>query len=178
MLELYKYTDSEKKKLLSSIVVMVDTREKDGHNDHILSYFDSKKIPWVKKALPYGDYSFYVPANEELNIPRDLDFSSQIIVERKANLDEFAANATADRDRIKKEFAQAPATKVLLIENATYGDMVNGNYRSQYSAKSYYGTIHSFWHEYNLPVVFMGDKNNSGKFIYGFLYYYLRNILK
>ena len=160
------------------MVILVDTREHEGKHDHILNYFDANKIQWTKNKLDYGDYSVLLPKNVELGILRDLDFSSRIVIERKANLDEFASNVTKERERIKKEFAQAPANKVLLIENGSYVDMINGKYTSQYSAKSYYGTIHSFWHEYNLPVFFMPDKRYSGAFIYGYLYYYLRGLIK
>ena len=164
--------------MLKSITILADTREHEGKNDHILNYFDSHKIPWKKMKLEYGDYSFMVPQNTELGIFRDLYFDRHIVVERKANLDEYAGNQANERDRIKKEFTLAPKEKVLLIENGSYQDMVEGNYRSNYSAQSYYGTIHSFWHEYGLPVVFMPDKSYSGKFIIGYFYYYLRNIIK
>ena len=38
----YKYTDSEERELLDSIVILVDTREKV--NDHITDYFDKHHI--------------------------------------------------------------------------------------------------------------------------------------
>lgn len=160
------------------MVIVCDTREHDGKNDHILKYFDDKKVPWIKRKIEFGDYTAMIPANPELGIFRDLWFDREIIIERKANLDEMAINVTKERDRIKKEFSQAPKNKVLMIENASYADMVNGNYRSDYSPKSYYGTIHSFWHEYGLPVVFMPDPAYSGMFIRGYLQYYIRGIIK
>lgn len=163
---------------MDSIVILVDTREHDGKNDHILDYFNDKGIAWKKIKLDYGDYSFMVPANEELGIMRDTYFDHEIMIERKANLDEFAGNCVDDRSRLKKEFAMAPANKVLLIENGSYSDMVNGRYRSEYAAKSYYGTIHSFWHEFNLPVMFMPDPRYSGMFIRGYFQYYLRGVIK
>ena len=178
MIELFHYTDSEQDELLKSMTILVDTREKEGKNDHILDYFDSKNIPWKKKKLDYGDYSCMIPANEEFGIPKDLYFDKQIIVERKASLDELAGNFTKERDRIKKEFALAPDHKVLIIENNSYADMVNGNYRSEYQPKSFYGTIHSFWHEFNLPVVFMPDKRYTPLFIRGYFQYYLRRLIK
>ena len=160
------------------MVVLVDTREHDGKNDHILSFFDSNGVNWERMKLDYCDYSVMLPQNKELGIMRDVYFTDDVAVERKANLDEFANNCTKERERIKKEFTLAPPNKILLIENASYSDMINGNYRSQYSAQSYYGTIHSFWHEYNMPVVFMEDIRYSGAFIKGYFYYYLRGILK
>lgn len=176
MIELYKYIDKEQKELLKSMVILVDTREQK--NSHITNYFDSKNIPWKKLKLDYGDYSCMIPANEELGIPRDLYFDNEIIVERKANLDEFASNVTKERDRIKKELALAPENKILIIENGSYADMVNGKYRSQYSAQSYIGTFHSFWHEFNIPIIFMPDNTYTGQFIAYYFYYYLRNIIK
>ena len=113
------------------MTIICDTREHEGKNQHILEWFDSKKIPWIKSKLDYADYSCMLPRNPELGIPRDLWFDKEIAVERKANLDEYANNCVDDRNRIKKEFSQAPPNKVLLIENATYADMMNGNYRSQ-----------------------------------------------
>lgn len=178
MLERYHYTQDEQKKLLDSIVILCDTREHEGKNDHILNYFDSKGIVWKKQKLDYGDYSFYLPKNEEFGIFRDLYFDREIIIERKASLDEFAGNISKERDRIKKELALAPPNKVLIIENGSYADMINGNYRSEYAAKSYFGTFHSFWHEFDIPIIFMPDKNYTGLFIRGYFQYYLRNIIK
>lgn len=176
MIELYKYNENEISQILRSIVILSDTREKK--NDHILSYFDSKNITWKKQKLDYGDYSCMIPANEELGIPRDLYFDHEIMVERKANLDEFANNVSKERDRIKKEFALAPSHKIIVIENASYADMINGNYRSEYSAKSYYGTVHSLWHEFEIPFIFMPDPKYTGMFIKGYLQYYIRDLIK
>ena len=164
--------------MLKSIVILVDTREKEGKNDHILKYFDGMKIEWKRRKLDAGDYSFYLKKNEELGIPHDIWFDKEIMVERKANLEEFAANISRERDRIKKELTIAPPNKVILIENASYSDMVNGNYQSNYSPKSYFATVHSFWHEFNVPFVFMDDKRFSGLFIIGYFQYYLHNIIK
>ena len=49
MLGKYKYTEAEEKELLSSIVILVDTKEKV--NNHITDYFDAHGIPYKKKAL-------------------------------------------------------------------------------------------------------------------------------
>lgn len=164
--------------MLKSMTILVDTREKENKNDHILGYFDAMKVPWKKKKLDYGDYSFCVPKNDDLTIPRDLYFDKEIIVERKASLDELATNISKERDRLKKEFTLAPKRKVLIIENGSYHDMVYGNYRSEYGAKSYYGTFHSFWHEFDIPIIFMPDNKLTGCFIVGFFQYYLRGLLR
>ena len=46
MLGKYKYTEAEEKELLSSIVILVDTKEKV--NNHITDYFDAHGIPYKK----------------------------------------------------------------------------------------------------------------------------------
>lgn len=178
MLDLYHFTKSEQDKLLKSITIICDTREHENGNKHITDYFDSKSIAWKKATLAQCDYSFYIPKNDELNIPRDLYFDRKIAIERKNSLDEFAGNIGEDRSRLKKEFSQAPKTKIIIIENGSFVDLVNGCYRSNYNPKSYYGTMFSFWHEFDLPFIFMPDKRYTGMFIIGYFQYYLRNIIK
>lgn len=176
MIDKFKYTDKEIEEIISSMVILVDTREKV--NEHILSVFDKNKISYKKKALERCDYSFYIPKNEKLNIPRDLYFDKEVAIERKASLDEIANNFTKERDRFEKEMALAPKTKVLLLENATYEDICNGNYRSQYNKKAFLATIHTFWIRYNLPFVFMPDTTKSALFIKKYFEYYLKEYLR
>ena len=178
MLELFHYTEREQKELLNSIIILCDTREHENKNDHILQYFDAKNINYKKQKLDHGDYTFMIPADEKLNIPRDLFFGNEICVERKANLSEWANNLVQDRAAIKKKFAIAPKNTVLVIENGTYADMVNGNYEGNYSPKSYWASFHSIWNEFNVPIIFMPDNKYTGLFILGFFHYYLRNIIK
>ena len=166
-------TETQIKKVLSSLTIICDTREKKGKNDHILNYFDSKGIPWVRKKMDYGDYSFFVPANEELGIPEDISFADKIMIERKANLEELSKNHTQERERLTNEFRNGPKNKLLLIENATYSDMVKGNYNTNYSPKAYWATIFTMWHRFNIPTVFLEDKKYTGQYIYGYFKYYL-----
>lgn len=176
MFELYRYTEKEQKQLLDSLKILIDTREKE--NSHIIDYFDKHKIPWEQRSLVHGDYSFEIPHNDELNIPRDLLFVNRICIERKASLSEWAGNLSQDRQGIKKKFAVAPANTLLLIENGSYEDMVLGKYYGNYSAKSYSASFHSIWNEFNVPIIFMNNKNYTGMFIYGHFKYYLRNLIK
>lgn len=174
MLSHYKYTDKEKKEIISSLTVLVDTREQK--NEHILKYFDQKNVKYKIQKLDYGDYSFMIPENPELGIQRDLYFSDQIIVERKGCLEEISGNLTKERDRIKKELALAPKTKLILIEGARFEDMVNGNYDTKLNPKSFAGSLMSFWHKYNCPTIFMPDKKYSGLFIRIYFEYFLKEI--
>lgn len=158
------------------MTILVDTREQQ--NKHITDYFEAKKIPFKEKALEYGDYSFMIPKNEELSIPRDLNFSHKIMIERKGSLEEISGNLSADRARFEKELALAPERKVLLIEGASYMDLANGNYRTDYKVPSFLGSLQTFWHRYNFPVFFMPDRRYSGLFIKQFFEYYLKEQLK
>lgn len=164
------------KQLIESVVILVDTREKV--NSHLIDYFNKQKIKYKTKALDYGDYSFMIPKDETLSIPRDLYFDKKIVVERKANLEEISGNFTKERDRFEKELTLAPKEKVLLIENANYSDIVLGNYNTQYNKKSFWASIHSFWHKYETPIMFMPDNKFSGIFIWGYFQYYIKNYFK
>lgn len=177
MFEKFKFTEAEQKELLKSMTVVVDSREKV--NDHITSYFDKHGIPYIKKTLDFGDYSFMLPANEKLSIPRDLWFTNHIIVERKNSAEELSGCFAQTRTRFEEEFAMAKAKKkYLLIEKCNYQDIVNGNYNTQYNSKSFLGSLHSFEHRYNLNIFFMPDNTYSPIFIYGVFQYYLRNLIK
>lgn len=176
MIDKFKYTDKEKDELVQSMTILIDTREQS--NAHLTDYWDRKSVQYKKKALAYGDYSFMIPKNEKLDIPRDLFFDKDIIVERKGSLEEISGNLTKERDRLEKELSLAPMSKVILIENGSYADVVTGNYQTQYNKKSFWASLHSFWHKYNVPIFFMPDKQYSGVFIKGYFEYYLKNYLR
>lgn len=173
----FKYSDREKEEILSSMKIIVDTREQK--TEHITSYFDKANIDYIIKKLDYGDYSFYIPANESLSIPRDMYFDKEIIVERKASLEELSGNLVAsDRARFEKELSLAPKNKVLLVENASYGDMLQGKYRTKLSNKAFWASLHKLWHEYNIPFIFMPETKYSGLFIRGYFEYYLKTLIR
>ena len=171
----YHFTDGEIKKLLASMVVLIDTREQD--NGHLIRYFDQKKIPYESKKLDYGDYSVLLPKNEELGVNRDIFFDNSVIVERKGSLSELAGNLTKDRTRFESELIRAKGTNIaLMIENATYSDLVMGRYRSEYNAKSFVATLATYSARYGLDVNFV-EKELAGNWIYHRLYYAVREEL-
>ncbi len=176
MIDKFKYTDKEIDEIIKSMVIIIDTREKV--NEHIIAAFNKNKISYIQRALDRCDYSFYIPKNDNLNIPRDLFFDKEVAIERKASLDEIANNWTKERDRFEKEMVLAPKTKILLIENCTYSDIVEGNYRSQYNKKAFLATLHSFQFRYNMPIMFMPRKEHSALFIKKYFEYYLKEYLR
>lgn len=172
MLEMFKYSDKEIKDLLKSIVILIDSREQE--NSHITKYFDEKKIPYRVEKLGTADYSFLIPANSELGIPRDLYFTDKIKIERKASLEELSGNFTNDRLRIESEFIRNKGKCTLLIENADYSDIISHKYKTEYNPSSFIATLHSFSDRYNIPFIF---SKCSAQFIYYTFYYHLRNYL-
>lgn len=176
MIQKFKYTDTEMKELINSMIILIDNKEKVF--SHITDYLDRKGIKYKKRALSYGDYSFMLPANEKLGIPRDLYFTNSCVIERKASLEEISNNLTKERDRFEKELCLAPKTKVLLIENASYEDIATGNYDTKYNRRSFIASIHSFWFKYNIPIMFMPNNQYSGLFIREYFEYFLKNYLR
>ena len=171
----YHFNDKEIKELLGSMVVLVDTREQE--NTHILSYFDQKKIPYEVRKLNFGDYSIELPQNEALGLTRDIYFDDSVVVERKGSLSELAGNLTKERTRFESELLRAKGANIsLLVENATYSDMVMGKYRSDYNPKSFVATLATYRVRYGLDVAFV-EKEFAGNWIYHRLYYALREEL-
>jgi ERCC4-type nuclease len=163
--------------ILKSIVILIDSREKS--TNHITDYYDKHKINYERLALPVGDYSFKIPANEDLGILSDQYYYNDIFVERKNSAEELSGCFTQTRARFNEEFASAYAKrKILLIENCNYEDIVNGNYKTEYNSKSYLASLHSFCTKYDLRLMFMPNNKYSPIYIYGCFQYYLRYLLK
>ncbi len=176
MLDKFKYTEAELKKILKSIIILVDSNEHEGKNDHILNWFDENKIRYERTKIPCGDYSFKLPRNEEFGIIRDTYYMESISIERKNSANEIIGNFASDRNRIEDEFLRHKGFMILAIEDDSYGDIRKGNYTAKYNSKSAIGTLHSFSLRYNVPFVFI-NKEDMGCFIYCTFYYYLRSLI-
>jgi hypothetical protein len=59
-MNLYRYTDTELKTLLKTMVILCDTREQA--NDHITGYLKKKEVPYQSKALSFGGLFCYDPS--------------------------------------------------------------------------------------------------------------------
>lgn len=171
----HKYSESELKKLLKTIIVCYDGREQE--NSHILNWFKENNISYEKVSLSFGDYSYKLPKNESFGIFNDLYFFEDICIERKNSVDEIIGNFATDRTRIEDELMRHKGFMQIVIEQENgYNAIKNGEYRSKYSSKSAIGTLHSLSLRYNCPFTFI-DKINIGLYIYCTFYYHLRNYL-
>lgn len=86
----YKFTDGEVIKILNNLVILTDTREQT--NQHILNFFNLKKIKHKACKLDYGDYSVMLPVGSFEGQNRDIYFTNDIVIERKFCIDELAMN--------------------------------------------------------------------------------------
>ena len=172
----YHYTDKELKLLLSSLNIIIDTRE--NQNQHITDYLDKHKIPHISRKLDYGDYSCMIPANFELSVMRDTYFTDTIVIERKNGLTELSNNLTANRAQFEAELIRSHGCKLMLmIEGGNYGDIVGHKYRSQYEPKSFIATLKTYEVRYGLDVNFI-PVICAGNFIYYTMLYNCREYLK
>lgn len=168
---MYRYTDSELKNLMSSTVILADTREQE--NQHILKYFDEKKIHYKEKKLHTGDYSILLPSNVEMGLVKDSYFP--IVVERKNSIDELAQSIK--EERFEHEVIRSHGLNFILLVEDCYKNLLTGNYRSQYNPKSLLARLKTFEARYNFTTVFL-DKTLCGNYIYHHLYYQAREYLK
>lgn len=130
----YKFTDAEIKKIQDNLTVIVDSREQ--RNEHIIWYFDKKRIPYKVMKNDFGDYSCFIPKGTIDRFTSDIYFDRDIAIERKANIDEVASNLKGDAARLTKELAHMNKYNIkyfVFLEDANYYDnLINGNYRSEY----------------------------------------------
>lgn len=164
-------TSKEFTDILNDMVVIVDTREQK--NQHILDYLIANNVPYIRKKLDSGDYSFELPNYQHLN----LDKTS--VVERKNSIDEISQNFTKGRDRFIREFERIPkgVDVHLVIENFTWTKLLNGTYRSKVSPKSVYASLFTFSNRFGIKT-WTPTKADSGMVIYNALYYDLYFSLK
>lgn len=172
-MNLYRYTDTELKKLLKTMAILCDTREQS--NDHITDYLKKKEVPYQSKALSFGDYSAMIPADPDLGIMRPLFFDQSVVIERKGSLEELSGNLTNGRERFKDELTRASKAEFhLLVEGRSFSDIIAHNYTTQFNEKAYMASLLSLQSEHGFNLAFI-DRNDAGLYIYSFLYYHVRN---
>ena len=162
----YRFSVEELKKLTKSLVVLVDSREKK--NDHILSYFTKQGVAYQKTKLDYGDYSFYIPAAAA---GEDIYFHRDIVIERKASLEELSGNLAQERERFEKEFL------LMVEEPGGYSSVIAHKYRTEMNPAAYMASLKTWEHRFGTNVQFI-DKQYSGYYIVSTFQYFAREALK
>ena len=162
-----KWTDAELKDALKDLTIICDTREQDAHCEE---WFKKNGVKCKVRKLDTGDYSAMIG---------DLSLEETVAVERKHNLDEICGNFTAERERFEREFLRAKAYGIkmyLIVENASWADVIIGNYRSRLPAKSLLASLLSWQVRFNVTVIFC-EPQNTPKLIHGIFYYAAREQL-
>lgn len=157
-------TAPEIENCLASLVLLVDTREQP--SERARKRYESFRCPWRRQKLDYGDYS------AEITLPDGKKVTILAAVERKMNLEELSSCLTHDRGRFRREFEraqQAGAVMYLLVENATWENLINGKYRTKFNPKAFLGSVMAWIARYGLRPVFCKSET-SGKLIREILY--------
>ena len=165
----HHYTDSEIRNALSELTIIADSREQI--NQHILTWLDGKGVQHITRALETGDYSAMLDGET---------FEDEVVVERKANIDEIAGNFTQGRERFEREMIRAKANGIkvfLIIENASWHDILLHNYHSQLKPQSLMASLLSWQVRYNITIMFCRPEETA-QLMYSTLYYWAWNRLK
>ncbi|WP_252214464.1 ERCC4 domain-containing protein [Clostridium sp. VAP41] len=176
----WRFTDKEMKKILDNMAVIVDSREQN--NQHILDYFNAKKIPYKVVKNDFGDYTAMIPKGTIDQFTTDIYFDRDIAIERKNSIDEIAGNLKEDAARLKKELAHMNMYEIkyfFFVEDTKYHEHLrNGEFRSQYDPFTLMQRIKKgIEAEYNTVIVPV-DKKCMGSEIYYTLQAYVYNLFK
>jgi ERCC4-type nuclease len=149
-------------KCIESIQILVDTREQD--TERARKRLTMLPCPHARIALSFGDYSYSFRQPNGLETPMGGKFA----IERKMSLDELAACFTHDRGRFEREFERATdhgARMVLIIENASYENLVNHKYRSRLNPNAFLASLIAWENRYGLHTV-MCKEETTPRIIY------------
>ncbi|MBY0036691.1 ERCC4 domain-containing protein [Bacillus cereus] len=172
----FHYTDKEIEKILKTLTIVIDTREKQ--NQHIRDYLIQKDVPVKIQKLDTGDYGCMIPKNEELGIPRDIYLDRRI--ERKMSIDEITSNLQKDtQTRFENELIRSKDIPFTLIveDQRGYEKILKGDYKSRYNPLALLGRLNTFKAKYDFEIVYL-DKKFVGNWIYYVLYYHAKHYLK
>lgn len=151
---------------LKTLTLIVDTREQD--TARARRRFARIGLPYIRKALNFGDYSCFVTLPDGT----ELDFSGSVSIERKMDLDEIIGCFTRHRARFAREFERAKehhAKLYLLIENASWEKALKANYRSKMNANALLASMTAWLARYNCQLI-MCDELTSPRLIKEILY--------
>ena len=159
---------------LKTATILIDTREKPS-TDEYKKRIEMMNMPHTREKLDYGDYSI------KCTLPNGevLDFSKEVVIERKMNIDELCMCFGTERKRFKAEFERAKKDdcKVyLLVENASWEQIFNHKYRSRYNPAALVASILAWIPRYNMIPV-MCKSETSGKLIKNILLRELKEYL-
>lgn len=147
---------------IQSIEILADTREQD--TPRARRRYAMLPCPVRRVALPFGDYSYSFTQPSGLLTPMGGKFA----IERKMSLDELAGCFTHDRERFEREFERsvnAGARMVLIVENASYENLLTGKYRSRFRPDAFAASLIAWETRYGFRTV-MCKEDTTPRLIY------------
>lgn len=137
------YTKKEYEALIKDMTILYDTREQE--NGHILDWLNKKQIQTERRALQLGDYCF--------RIGKDW-YVDELFIERKNSLDELAQSILSERFQREIKLASVKPVKYLIVENGSWEDILNHEYRSLYNPKAFWNTLYTYTTKFNVQIIF------------------------
>jgi hypothetical protein len=131
--------------------------------------------------MAFGDYTynFILPSGKWLH-DENSTIQGDVVIERKADLTELSQCFCQSRERFEKEFEKAihhKASAYLLVEDATWENLINGRYRTRFNSKAYFASMTAWMARYNIKPIFCKSET-SGKLIKEILYRELKERLE
>ena len=155
---------------LNSLIILCDRREQD--TERARKRYKAFSVPYERATLDYGDYTYSAVINGHPLFDLKERIYPYCAVERKMNLDELAGCFTRDRKRFQAEMERAKehqAKMFLLIENASWENLINGKYESRLHPMAFLASITAWMIRYNIQVI-MCKSETSGRLIKEILY--------
>ena len=170
-----KYSHFEVDKALDEMCIIADTREQDtaAFRNRFAACVPPLKIS--RRKLDFGDYTAATMLDGKL-----YSLENAAVIERKMSLDELAMCFGRERGRFEREFlrAKSAGAKIyLLVENASWENLLSGKYRSKLPPKSFAASLAAWTARYDLVPIFC-KAESSGRVMALILRYELRNFLE
>lgn len=172
-------TNFEIEDCLKSLQIIVDTREQPSKRAQ--SRYESFGCPYRRQTMDFGDYTynFKLPSGKWL-YDENTTVQGDVIIERKADLTELSQCFCQSRERFEREFKKAlehGSSCYLLVEDATWENLINGKYRTKFNPQAYFASMTAWMVRYNIKPVFC-KAETSGKIIKEILYRELKERLE
>lgn len=157
---------------LASIVILIDTREQP--SERAERRYKSFSVPYRRQKLDYGDYSaeFTLPDGTIRRVPA--------AIERKMNLEELSSCFCQSRKRFEAEWKRAKndgCNMYLLVENASWENLINGRYKTKFNSKAFLANILAWMIRFSYKPIFCKSET-SGTLIQEILYRELKERLE
>ena len=163
---------------LDSMKILVDTREQP--SERATKRYESFGCSYSRATLNYGDYTYTFTLPDNTEAFSSMPISGDVVIERKMSLEELSGCFCQSRERFEREFQRAMehgAKIYLLVEDATWENLINGKYKTRFNSKAFMGSLLAFMSRYDISLIFC-KKETSGKMIREILYRELKTRLE